>query len=167
MSIPLLAPHVQLAWRDTQRLILEDPAATHTQVLIGNATPAVAQWLRTCDGTHALDAVLAAAPRIGINPASARALLSTLEEAGLLTMHAPSPTPPADVERAAALRQDLEAIALSGRDADAAYQRRREHHIWIEGVNRVAHAMVELLGAAHIGSMQARAQHAPRQHPVH
>lgn len=163
MNVPLLAPHVHIAWRDPQRLVLEDPAAPQTQVLIGNATASVLQWLRRCDGTRSLPAVLDAALEAGIGRDSASAVLQTLADAGLLTLTAPTAHAPADALSGAALRQDLESLALCGRDADAAYRRRREHHIWIEGVNRVAHALVDVLAASHIGSLQARVQHASRR----
>ena len=165
MNLPLLAPHVHLAWRDSDRLVLEDPAAPHTQVLVGNATAATVRWLRSCDGSRTLGDVLAAAHDIGIDTESAEHLLGTLVQTGLLTLEAPHPqtTIDWDPERRSALRQDLDAIALAGANAAAALRRRREHRIIIEGVNRVAHALVDVLAAAHIGDIQVLAKRTTRR----
>ena len=164
MNLPLLAPHVQLAWRDERRLILEDPAATHTHVLIGNATGATVRWLRSCDGTRTLGAILDDATAIGIERASAEQLLGTLVQTGLLTLEAPNPTTvgDCDIDSRSALRQDLEAIALAGANASNAFARRQEHRIEIEGVNRVAHALIDVLAAAHIGELRVRAHRTRR-----
>lgn len=163
MSIPLLAPHALLAWREAGHLIIEDPAAPQSQVLVGNANEEVARWLRSCDGTRSLDAVIAAAP--GIDAASARALLEALADAGLLALGVAEALAPAipSAEARSPLGQDLDALALCGRDAGAAFTRRQEHHIWIEGVNRVAHALVEVLAASHVGSLQVRGKHLSRR----
>lgn len=165
VNLPLLAPHVQLAWRDSDRLVLEDPAAPHTQVLIGNASAATVRWLRSCDGSRTLGDVLTAAAAIGIEPASAETLLTTLVQTGLLTLEAPTPQVGRDwdVESKSALRQDLEAIALAGANATAVLQRRQEHRIIIEGTDRVAHALVDVLAAAHIGDVQVLATRTTRR----
>ncbi len=163
MSIPLLAPHVHLARRLAGHLVIEDPAAPQSQVLVGNASEEVARWLRSCDGTRDLETVLTQTP--GIDRESAMELLATLADAGLLALHRSQPlassTLTPDVR--SPLGQDLDALALCGRDADAAYNRRQEHHIWIEGVNRVSHALVDVLAASHIGSLQVRGQHVSRR----
>ena len=160
MTAPLLAPHAHLAWRDTTRLVIEDPAAPHTQVLIGNASQALVRWLRSCDGTRPLDAVLAQAPTLGIDAASARQVLETLGEAGLLGLDAPEPHQPRDVDASArpGVGQDLEALSICGRNAADTYRLRRAHHVWIDGTNRVAHALVDVLGASHLGSLRVRAR---------
>jgi hypothetical protein len=165
VNLPLLAPHAQLAWRDSNHLILEDPAAPQTQVLVGNATPATARWLRSCDGTHTLGDLLASAAAVGIDPTSAEALLGTLVQTGLLTLEAAVSTLAADWDPDAksALRHDLDAIALAGSNAAAALHRRQEHRIIIEGTNRVAHALVDVLAAAHIGDVQVLAKRTTRR----
>ena len=84
VNLPLLAPHAQLAWRDSNHLILEDPAAPQTQVLVGNATPATARWLRSCDGTHTLGDLLASAAAVGIDPTSAAFTASPIAANGKL-----------------------------------------------------------------------------------
>lgn len=165
VNLPLLAPHAHFAWRDTARLILEDPAAPHTHVLIGNATAATVRWLRACDGTRTLGAVLDDAEAIGIERASAELLLGTLEDTGLLTLEAPAASLGMDrePEQRSALRQDLESIALSGANAADAFTRRQEHRVAIEGGNRVAHALVEVLTAAHIGEVAVLAKRTTRR----
>lgn len=165
MNLPLLAPHAQFAWRDSTRLVLEDPAAPHTHVLIGNASAATVRWLRSCDGTRNLGAVLDDAVGIGIERASAEALLGTLVDTGLLTLEAPAARTGIDREPStrSSLRQDLEAIALAGANATDALARRQEHRIAIDGVNRVAHALVDVLAAAHIGEITVLAKHATRR----
>lgn len=163
--MPLLAPHAQFAWRDATHLVLEDPAAPHTQVLVGNATSATVRWLRSCDGTHTLGTVLADAAAAGIDPASAEALLGTLVQTGLLTLEAAIPALTGDwnPESTSALGQDLDAIALAGANAATALQRRQEHCVIIEGTNRVAHALVDVLAAAHIGEVQVLAKRTTRR----
>ena len=165
MNLPLLAPHAHLAWRDATRLILEDPAAPHTQVLIGNATAATVRWLRSCDGTRSLGSVLDGAVEIGIERTSAERLLGTLVETGLLTLEAPPAQLGLDREPdvRSALRQDFESIALAGSNASAALMRRQEHRISIEGINRVAHALVDVLAAAHIGEVAVLAKRTSRR----
>lgn len=165
MNLPLLAPHAHLAWRDSTKLILEDPAAPHTQVLIGNATAATVRWLRSCDGTRSLGNVIDAAREIGITRESAEALLGTLVQTGLLTLEAPPVQLGIAVDPGigSALRQDLESIALAGANAAYALQRRQEHRIGIEGVNRVAHALVDVLAAAHIGEIAVLAKRTSRK----
>ena len=165
MPLPFLAPHVQIAWRDAQQLLLEDPAAPQAQVLVGNATSATVQWLRMNDGSRTLDEVLRLATEHGIDRDSARELLNALAKAGLLSFDA-APRELAEdqaMETRSPLRQDLDALALSGRNAAEAWTRRQEHHISIEGVNRVAHALVDVLAASHIGSMQVLARSAARR----
>lgn len=165
MNLPLLAPHAHLAWRDASHLVLEDPAAPQTQVLVSNATAATVRWLRACDGHRPLGQVLAQAADAGLDAASAEELLSTLVHVGLLTLEAPGGSVAADWDVAArsALRQDLEAIALAGGNATASLQRRQEHRILIEGVNRVAHALVDVFAAAHIGEVQVLAKRTTRK----
>ena len=165
MSIPLLAPHAHIAWRDAANLILEDPAAPHTQVHVANATPAVVRWLRSCNGTRSLVQVLAAAPGHGLDPETARDLLDILVEVGLMAMDAPERTLAAELEPEvkSPLHHDLEALALCGRDANRAHELRRQHRVVIEGANRVAHALVDVLAAAHIGAITVRGQHLPRR----
>lgn len=143
--------------------MVEDPAAPQSQVLIGNATAELARWLRSCDGTRTLEHLVAAAP--GIDPASAQDLLEALADAGLLALQASERTLPPTIapEVRSPLAQDLDALALSGRDAGQAYARRQEHHLWIEGVNRVAHALIDVLAASHIGSLQVRGTHVSRR----
>ena len=162
MTAPLLAPHAHLAWRDTTRLVVEDPAAPHTQVLIGNASPALVRWLRSCDGTRSLEAVLTGAQALGIDAQSALQVLETLGDAGLVGLDALEPHLPTDVGAAIrpAVGQDLEALALCGRNAETTYRLRRAHHVWIDGTNRVAHALVDVLAASHLGSLQVRARRA-------
>ncbi len=160
MTAPLLAPHAHLAWRDASRLVIEDPAAPHTQVLIGNATPALLRWLRSCDGSRPIDRVLADAPTLGIDPGSARQVLDALGEAGLLGLEATLLPADVDDERRPAVGQDLEALALCGRNAEHTYRLRRAHEVWIDGNNRVAHALVDVLSAAHVGSLRVRARRA-------
>lgn len=165
VNLPLLAPHAHLAWRDSDHLVLEDPAAPHTQVLVGNATAATVRWLRSCDGTRPLGSVLAAANGIGIDSESAELLLTTLVQTGLLTLEAPHAQVAHDwnPEAKSALRQDLEAIALAGANAESALKRRQEHRIVIEGVDRVAHALVDVLAASHIGDVQVLAKRTTRK----
>lgn len=165
MNLPLLAPHAHLAWRDDRHLVLEDPAAPHTQVLVGNATAATVRWLRSCDGSRTLGTLLDEARRVGIDPESAEALLGTLVQTGLLTLEAPDAETLRDWEPEvrSPLRQDLEALALAGVNAGAALRRRQEHRILLEGVNRVAHAVVEVLAASHIGSIQPLGQRSSRR----
>ncbi|MHB0928742.1 MAG: hypothetical protein ACYC3W_07455 [Candidatus Nanopelagicales bacterium] len=161
MDIPLLAPHTLLAWLDADHLIVEDPAAPQSQVLIGNAKPGILRWLRSCDGSRSLEQLLKEAP--GLTEDSARELLDALQASGLLSLHAAEPSLTAQLssEQRAVLGQDLDALALSG--ATDGFRRRQEHHIWIDGANRVAHALLEVLGAAHVGSLQVRAQRLSRR----
>lgn len=165
MSIPLLAPHAQFAWRDATNLVLEDPAAPHTQVHIGNATASVVRWLRSCNGSRSLPEVLASAGGHGLSQDTARDLLDVLVAAGLMAMDAPERTLAADwaPERKSPLHHDLEALALCGLDANRAHALRQQHHVIIEGGNRVAHALIEVLSAAHVGSLQVRGQHLARR----
>ena len=165
MSIPLLAPHVQIAWRDATNLILEDPAAPHTQIHVGNATPNVVRWLRSCNGSRSLDEVLSAAPTHGLATETARELLDLLAEVGLMAWHAPDRHLAEDwsIEAKSPLHHDLEALALCGLNANRALELRQQHHVVIEGSNRVAHALVDLLAAAHIGSIAIRGQHISRR----
>lgn len=164
MNLPLLAPHVQLAWRDERRLVLEDPAAPHTHVLVGNAHAGIVRWLRSCDGTRTLGAVLDAAAHLGIARESAEELLGTLVQTGLLTLEAPEQGATAawDVDSRSAIRQDLEAIALAGTNANDAMRRRQEHRISIEGTSRVAHALIDVLASAHIGELSVLARRTSR-----
>ena len=161
MDIPLLAPHALLAWREAGHLIIEDPTAPQSQVLIGNANPGVLRWLRSCDGTRSLEQVLAEAPELAED--SAREVLEALQQSGLLTLHAAEPllTAGFSSEQRSALGQDLDALALSG--ASEGFRRRQEHHVWIDGGNRVAHALLEVLGAAQVGSLQVRTQRISRR----
>jgi hypothetical protein len=165
MSIPLLAPHAHIAWRDATNLILEDPAAPHTQVHVANATPSVMRWLRSCNGTRTLTQVLASAAGHGLEADTARDLLDVLVEVGLMTLDAPDRRLAADwgIESKSPLHHDLEALALCGRDANRALESRQQHRIIIEGANRVAHALVEVLAAAHVGSIAVRGQHITRR----
>jgi len=165
MSIPLLAPHAHIAWRDPANLVLEDPAAPQTQVQIANATPSVVRWLRSCNGTRNLVQVLASAPGHGIDAETARDLLDMLVEVGLMALDAPERTLAADLgpELKSPLHHDLEALALCGRDANRAHELRQQHRVVIEGANRVAHALVDVLAAAHIGSIAVRGQHLTRR----
>ena len=165
MNLPLLAPHAHLAWRDSSRLILEDPAAPHTQVLVGNATAATVRWLRSCDGTRTLGDVLEGARGIGIDAESAEQLLGTLVQTGLLTLEAATPQTAADRDpgERSALRQDLDALALTGVNAAEALRRRQEHRVIIEGTNRVAHALIDVFAASHIGDIQVLAKRTSRR----
>lgn len=163
MAIPLLAPHAHIAWRDSETLVLEDPAAPQTRVQVGNAHPGVVRWLRSCDGTQRLDAVLRTSAEYDVHPASARDLLEILEGAGLLTLGAPDRRLATGRDDASALRHDLEALALSGRDANRVLPYREQHRIVLQGGNRVAHALVEVLSASHIGAVTVRGQHVTRR----
>lgn len=165
MSLPFLAPHAHIAWRDPHTLVLEDPAAPHTQVTVCHAGPGVVRWLRSCNGARTLVQVLGSAPGHGVDATTARDLLDLLVEVGLMTLDAPAPAvstkwPP---EQASPLRQDLEALALAGRDGNRSLALRQDHHIVVEGSNRVAHALVEVLAASHIGAISVRAQHLSRR----
>lgn len=165
MALLLLAPHAHIAWRDDRTLVLEDPAAPDAQVQVANAVPSLVRWLRGCNGTRTLAQVLASARRQGIDPEAARELLDLLVDTGLLTLDAPDAglgheLPP---EALSPLRQDLEALALSGRAAERTLRLRRDHHVYIEGGNRVAHALVDVLAASHIGGLTVRGQHISRR----
>ena len=165
MSIPLLAPHAHIAWRDPSTVLLEDPAAPQTQVMIANASSSVVRWLRSCNGTRDLQQILASAADHGLDAETGRDLLDALAEAGLLALDAPERGLGGDwdAEARSPLHHDLEALALCGRDANRAHAQRQQHRVVIEGGNRVAHAMVELLAAAHIGGITVRGQHIARR----
>lgn len=155
MSHPLLAPHALLAWRDTDTLAVLDPLAPESTVTIGNATAETVSWLRRCDGTRPEETVLAAAVDTGIDPASARAVLTALSEHGLLGHCEPGSLPRTEAHLRSPSLREAQALALGGSPGEQALERRSDTLVAITGADRVAHALVDALSAARIGALQA------------
>ena len=165
MEFPLLAPHTRFAWRDDVTLALEDPASAEAGVRIANASPGLVRWLRRCNGATSRADLLQQAPDHGLTRAAAEQLLSDLHSIGLLARTGPRRTAELsqNSDTGPALRQDLEALALCGDDPDLVHERRQQYRVVIDGSDRVAHALIEMLAAAHIGELSLASRHASRR----
>lgn len=145
---PILLPGLPRAWRDPHTLQLGlDPARA---VLLDLRDPSTAGLLDLLDGTRTETALLAQARDRGIRPDQARALLVTLQTAGLVVpcqrLH-PEPMPPRLAGEAGALAYGTPAPAQTLR-------RRAGARVVVAGRGRLAPGIAVALAEAGVGHLR-------------
>ncbi|MGX6605842.1 ThiF family adenylyltransferase [Micromonosporaceae bacterium Da 78-11] len=148
MNRPTLIPGLPRTWRGPSELQLgSDPARA---VVLHLPDPRAADLLDLLDGTRPERAVLLHAADLGIPPADARALLDTLQTAGLV-LPAAALCPAA---LAGHLMSEAAALALHGPDAPApahTLRRRATARVVITGHGRLGAGIAVALAEAGVG----------------
>ncbi|WP_420000518.1 ThiF family adenylyltransferase [Streptomyces boninensis] len=157
----MLKPALRRAWRGRQTL--QFGAGRAHAVKLGPVDPATGAFLELLDGTRGLPLLRQEAPRYGLAPGQADALLDALATAGLLDDTTGGGEPaarlrarPDVLER---LRADHAALSVVHREPAAAVERlaaRRATRVQVRGAGRVGATVATLLAAAGVGRVDVQ-----------
>jgi hypothetical protein len=144
---PTLIPGLPRLWcSDGQLQLGSDPARA---LRLRLPDPRAAEVLDLLDGTRSERLILQRAAEIGIPPDECRALLSTLQDAGLVLPRS-ALRPPAD-----RLAGEAAALALHGAGPPASFlRRRRDARVVLAGHGRLGAGIAVALAEAGVGQVQ-------------
>jgi hypothetical protein len=153
---PVLKPALRRVWRDKTTLQIGlDPDRAF---VLGGVDSATARFVDSLDGTMDRAEAIAAAPRVGVDEATAERLLDLLGAEGILDDAAADTRVLAELSREERerLRPDLASLSLVCRAPDgglAALRRRRQAAVHVYGGDRLGGPLATLLAAAGVGHL--------------
>lgn len=159
---PVLKPALRRLWRGDETFQLgADPAYAYVLDGIGAEASSV---LALLDGTRDADDVVATAAGAGLRAAGVRAFLTMLQTMGALDDAASAPRG-LDAGERERLGPDLATLSLLGEPGSAAgwLDARRDASVLVVGAGRVGSLVAALLGAAGVGHVAVRDEHAVRR----
>ena len=154
---PQLKPALRRVWRDATTLQLGlDPWRA---VVISGLDPDAARLVESLDGTKDLPALEVTAARLGMEPARLASLVDLLERCGVLDDGLADRAPLRRIshDERERLGPDLAAASVVRTDSDGGVgvlARRQRASVTVHGAGRIGAALVGLLAAAGVGTVQ-------------